>query len=133
MWFAFLLFLLPLWVHGDEANHKTVYWPSGSGAPYEKITFSETICSCQNMLNLTHNGCLNSTSGEMSPKKCIDKPYWGLVFVWWGVAAFLIGGATTTSLGIISDVWKTVRLHGDNQQKNPAHHQVVDVNWRSDK
>jgi hypothetical protein len=130
MWSGLLFLLLPLCAHSNETSQRTIYWPSGSGAPYEKVKFSETICSCQNQLNMTQNGCLNMTSGELSAKKCVDKPYWGLVFVWWGVAAFLIGGATTTSFGIISDVWKTLWL---KQRKNPTHYQVVDVNWRSDK
>jgi hypothetical protein len=113
-------------------SHKTLYWPSGSGAPYQKLSFSSESCSCQKNLNLTKSGCFNITDGLITPPQCIDKPYWGLVFVWWGVAAFLIGGATTTSFGLISDICKTLWLFGRGH-KNPTSNQVVDVNWKNER
>jgi hypothetical protein len=116
----------------QDDSQKTFYWPSGSGAPYQKLSFSSEICSCKYDLNFTKSGCLNITSGLITPPQCIDKPYWGLVFVWWGVAAFLIGGATTTSFGLISDIWKTLWLLVGRKHKKPTSHQVVDVNWKND-
>lgn len=114
----------------EDSSHKTFYWPSGSGAPYSKITFSELYCRCKNDLNMTNIGCYNTTNGVLTEKECLDKPYWGLVFLWWAVAAFLIGGATTTSFGIMSDIWKTIWFYGIN--KHPNLNQVVDINWKNE-
>lgn len=116
--------------NNQDITRKTLYWPSGSGAPYSKVSFSETICSCREGLNLTKYGCYNVTDGTTMNQSCVDKPYWGLVFIWWAVAAFLLGGATTTSFGIISDVWKTIWVYGI--KRRPNSNQVVDINWTND-
>lgn len=115
----------------NQKQH-SLTWPHGTNSPYNKIEFTYTSCHCSSSLNETTNGCLNITSGLITEQKCIDKPYWGIIFVWWGFAAFLIGGVTTTSFGIISDIYKTIKIYGFNSRSNPSMNQVVDINHKND-
>lgn len=123
--YIILTFFLNILANKDQ--HTSLTWPKGNNSPYKKLKFSENICYCSSLLNEINSGCLNITSGEIINKTCIDKPYWGLVFIWWGIAAFFIGGITTTSFTIISDLWKTIMIYCFNQRKNQYSNQVVDV------
>ena len=59
-------------------------------------------------------------------EQCTDEPYWGIVFVWWACAAFLIGAATTTGMSVALDIFKEAWLLSTSKSDSrPA--QVQDV------
>mmetsp|Transcript_7107 Transcript_7107/g.10597 ORF Transcript_7107/g.10597 Transcript_7107/m.10597 type:complete len:133 (+) Transcript_7107:68-466(+) len=90
------------------SERQSRYWQDGSGdAPFAKVKFTEKVCKCPDSLNTTLNGCQNTTSGKYYEENCDYKPYWGMVFVWWAGAAFLIGAATSSGLRVCTDVWST--------------------------
>jgi hypothetical protein len=67
-------------------------------------------------------------------EKCSDQPFWGIVFVWWAFAAFLMGAATTTGFNVVKDIFKDLWMLscGKGSRKQdvaiaPSEQQVIKV------
>jgi hypothetical protein len=70
---------------------------------------------------------VNETSQIVYDKVCEEDPYWGVVFIWWASAAFLLGAATTTGVGVAKEVFTTIRLYGCSRDRSTVF-QIADMN-----